>query len=295
MKMKPSESFFENVGLNFLLNLHFKVQRFNVVLHSFVHDIWEYNKTLSRRKPHQMRESLRNNYFYDQSNSDLDNSYMSVLNYYRSKEEVVMRQNNNPTNNCKCGCHKILQIQTGNIDRKSDFHNVFCISNCESSNVSYRNYLISKNISSSKSSVTNYSDDRSAIDSPSLGGNTFVAGSSTFYSSINDVFLNLKSAITPKIKQLLKFHDNYHKILNNNKKLRFYKDIEIIHSPAMYIQQQNRPLQLFGTSAESNNDIFETSDTVFHYSAVKNTSLIETQWTNSIFKNHYRIDIISRS
>lgn len=250
--MKKKESFLEIFSLNFLLDIHFKIQRINVSLHSFVHDIWEYNKTLSKRKPNQMRQSLRIDYFFDNSISDLDSSYVSLLNCYKTEERDFVEYNNNSNDNFKCVCHKKLQRQKGTTECKTIFHNVFCVSSWQNSNVPYRNYLTSKNICTSIPEVINYSANKYNLDSPSLSSNTVVEDSTTFYSSVSAVVSNLKSSISPKLKQLLKIAKIYCKILHKDKKLYCYRDIEILHSPATYIQQQKSSLQIYCTFTEKN-------------------------------------------
>ncbi|KAL6928571.1 hypothetical protein ACO0SA_001899 [Hanseniaspora valbyensis] len=318
MSNKDCENTFLNfIGSQFLINCQFRLKRFNITLHSIMHDIYQYNKTLTRRKANQIRESLRVDDLFDNI-TDLENGYMSVLNYYKEhddcssdvKEEI-----------CNCNCHFHLennQETTIHTDSKPFFHNVFCISNCSKSNVSFRNYLMANNICSSNITLENLKQDAN-LNSPSLTGKTFVEENEYTTFSFNNFVTNLKTSISPKFKKMFLFHNNSdgHGKIKKTKKdkenidleIDLYEEIEILHSPCLYEEEIMRNItkqeedeeeekcgednKIIISVVDEEENSLKNESTSNYFNNNKNDMLDEEYHVNN-FDQSYRIEVISR-
>ncbi|OBA25784.1 hypothetical protein HANVADRAFT_7733 [Hanseniaspora valbyensis NRRL Y-1626] len=292
MSNKDCENTFLNfVGSQFLINCQFRLKRFNITLHSIMHDIYQYNKTLTRRKANQIRESLRVDDLFDNI-TDLENGYMSVLNYYKEhddcssdvKEEI-----------CNCNCHFHLENnQETTICRESKtfFHNVFCISNCSKSNVSFRNYLMANNICSSNIAFENLKQDAN-LNSPSLTGKTFVEENEYTTFSFNNFVTNLKTSISPKIKKMFLFHNNNDRYGKMKKKDKANTDLEIGLYEEIEILHNNNNNELIISVVDKEENILKDESTSNCFFNNKNDILEEAYHVNN-FDQSYRIEVISR-
>ena len=328
MSNKDCENTFLNfVGSQFLINCQFRLKRFNITLHSIMHDIYQYNKTLTRRKANQIRESLRVDDLFGNM-TDLENGYMSVLNYYKEQDDC---NSDLKEEICNCNCHFHLENNQETVictESKPFFHNVFCISNCSKSNVSFRNYLMANNICSSNIALENLKQDVN-LNSPSLTGKTFVEENEYTTFSFNNFVTNLKTSISPKIKKMFLFHNNNNN--NNNSddgnikkrkkektsidlEIGLYEEIEILHSPCLFEEEEeeeekeeeimnditkeeqeedNNKLIISLVDKEGNS--LKNDSTSNCFSNNKNDILNEEEYYHiNNFDQSYRIEVISR-
>lgn len=207
--------------------LRFKFKKFNIVLHSLLHDIQSYNKTLRRRRENQIRDTLRVEEVYYQTFLLEEDVYNNVLTCYRESHDI--NTNIFVQTACKCTCHTSK--------KRPVFHNANCVSKCEASNVSYKNHLLRSN-----NHINQLFLDSPLIEKEydfgkkiGLSGETvFTENSkSRIYDCLSSIFSQAKDAISPKIDTLMNFNKKLSKKRlekDNETGIRCFESIKILHS-----------------------------------------------------------------
>ncbi|SGZ41373.1 uncharacterized protein HGUI_03574 [Hanseniaspora guilliermondii] len=252
--------------------MKFKLKKINIMLHTVVHDFQFYNKTLTRRKQNQIRDTLRVEDVFNQSSSLEKDAYNDILTIYKESCNL------NSQAECGCACHVT--------NRAPVFHNSNCISICETSNLSFKNYLLNYEYHSANRVMESPLLEKiyETRENLNLSGDTMCTETNKFniHYRLSSIFNQVKDAISPKFEKLIR----HTKEEDNLKDMEAgdFESIKVLHSPHVRINMMGCDTDDFINSY----DMMENE--------YKNASIIEAPVLNdNFFDKHegYVLDVIS--
>lgn len=253
--------------------IKFKIKKVNIMLHSVVHDMQFYNKTLTRRKQNQIRNTLRVEDVFNQASVLEKDGYNDILTIYKESCKLKIQ--------AKCGCDCHLSTKT------PVFHNSTCISNCETSNLSFKNHLLNHEKSPSKKRVMEsplLEKFYESKDNLTLSGDTVFAEAikTNIHDRISSIFNHVKDVISPKLEKLIK--SNKEKDKFSDMEAGNFESIKVLQSPQIR-------LNMMGCDTDDFIHSYDMMENGFNY-----TSIIEAPVLNEkFFDKHegYVLDVIS--
>lgn len=251
----------------------YKFKKVNIVLHSVIHDLQFYNKTLTRRRQNQIRDTLRVEEVFDKASSLERDVYNNVLTCYKESPDIKTREYLH--SDCGCSCH---------ISSKSPvFHNANCVSKCEASNLSFKNYLLNNG------SGKNVLLDSPLLDKPygpkedlGLTGETMFSENNKFINLVSSIFNQVKGAISPKIDKLINYNKDHKKDASAkdiDMETGYFESIKILRSPEVRIDMMG----------------CDTDDFIHSYEMMARNEYDCSQLEAPVASNHdgYVLDVIS--
>lgn len=253
--------------------IKFKLKKVNIMLHSVVHDMQFYNKTLTRRKQNQVRETLRVEDVFNQASALEKDAYNDIITIYKESCNLNIQAK------CGCACHLTKKAPV--------FHNSTCVSVCEASNLSFKNHLLNHETMLSKSRVMEsplLEKIYESKDNLNLSGDTVFTEANKFniHDRLSSIFNQFKDAISPKFEKFIRINKEEDKI--NDMEAGDFESIKVLHSPQVRIDMMG----------------CDTDDFIHSYDMMengfKNTSIVEAPvLSDNFFDKHegYVLDVIS--
>lgn len=253
--------------------IKFKLKKVNIMLHSVVHDMQFYNKTLTRRRQNQIRDTLRVEDVFNQASALEKDAYNDILTIYKESCNLKMQAE------CGCACHLSTKTPV--------FHNSTCVSICETSNLSFKNHLLNHEPSLSKKRFMEsplLEKIYEPKDNLNLSGDTVFTEPNKFniHDRLSCIFNQVKDVISPKFEKLIRISKEEDK--SNEMDAEDFKSIKVLHSPHVRINMMG----------------CDTDDFIHSYdmmeNGLKDSSIIEAPVLGGNFfdKNEgYVLDVIS--